>query len=55
MNLLPIVIRYQLVQGTRDKVTFPATMSSIGRKFGTHFGRVKKPSLCGQFGTKRLS
>ena len=39
--------------GIRDKVTFSVTTSFIGHKFGIHFGRIKEPRVCGQFGTKR--
>ena len=35
-------------------VTSPVTISFTGRKYGTHFERVRKPLSYGQFGIKRL-
>ena len=52
---LPIVIRDPLVRVISDKVISLTTISFIGRKFGTHFRRIKKSRLYSQFGTKRLS
>ena len=42
------------MRGISDKVTSPVITSSIGHKYETHFGWVKKPRLYGQFDTKRL-
>ena len=52
-NLLPIITRVPHARKISGKVTFPVITSSISHKFGTHFGLVKKPHLCGQFGIKR--
>ena len=53
VNLSLIVTRALHVRGISGKVTFPGITSSIGHKYGTHFGPIKKPHLCGQFSTKR--
>ena len=53
VNLSLIVTRALHVRGISGKVTFPGITSSIGHKYGTHFGPAKKPHLCGQFSTKR--
>ena len=47
--------RALLARWTNGRATFRATIGSIDRKYGTPTDPVKKPRLCGQFGTKPLS